>query len=375
VTNKNDYDLPQFSYGDTADFISAASGVLFVGPELLRFKEDSNSIDESLTYYVRRKLSEQYSSDIEFFHPTEHLFMFKSLTQRTKIKLRMTQLYSEIWDNPLFWDLNKKTLSLLAELPFHLIVTVTSDNFIFKAFEEYGLKPKSSYFIGGEGKIEDLVLPTKDKPPLIYNLCGSIENNNSLILDYNELFTYLKSVLNRSRLPTNLDKALEDASIFIFLGFEMHRWQTQLLLQLIQEIVKDKHKFASQYKFGDEDFFKRHFKIADIGDQQSILNELRLTFGKEKLPLRPLKEIPKTLLDLIAQMVIANDFEKALNELKKHAQDKEDIKALMVLESSLHHFRENETALYQSDAEVKRNILRNQILKIAQTILQENDKV
>jgi hypothetical protein len=139
-------ELPVFSMEDTVDLVNAGSGVLFVGPELLRYREAD--VEESVTQYVRRKLYEQYQADIDFFHPEEGLFLFKSPTKRTWIKVKMTQMYEKIWEDQVFWDLNESTLRCLSQLPFHLIVSVTSDNFIYKSMKKYGLLPESSFFLG-----------------------------------------------------------------------------------------------------------------------------------------------------------------------------------------------------------------------------------
>ncbi|HRI59984.1 MAG TPA: SIR2 family protein, partial [Saprospiraceae bacterium] len=292
-------DLPEFNLDDAADFINNASCVLFVGPELLRYHAGDSETDESLTQYVRRRLYDENQADINFFHPTEGLFLFKTPTKRIAVKRKITDLYEEIWNDPVFWRLNLSTLQALSQLPFHLIVTVTSDNFIARAMEKFGLKPQTGYFIGGGKPIGEVSLPTKKTPPLVYHLCGSVEDNASILLDYEELYVYLKSVLDRSRLPDNLDTALDSAGIYIFLGFEMHRWQTQLLLQLVQEIVKNKDKFASHYTFNDEqydEFFKGLFKIAPVGEQREIIQNILSAFTEKKYALRSLKEVPDTPL-------------------------------------------------------------------------------
>ncbi|MEL7163030.1 MAG: SIR2 family protein, partial [Bacteroidota bacterium] len=77
--------------------------------------------------------------------------------------------------------------------------------------------------------------PSKELP-LIYNLLGSVADEESLLMTHNDLYDYFKSIFSRKSMPDKLKLALKNREIncFIFLGVPFEKWYMQLLLRELE---------------------------------------------------------------------------------------------------------------------------------------------
>src|SRR6185503_4126776 len=74
-----------------------------------------------------------------------------------------------------------------------------------------------------------IATPSKENP-LIYNLLGDLEVEESLILSHKDLFDYFMSLFGNFKLPDALQTSIVAAKHIIFLGFKFEKWYAQLLL-------------------------------------------------------------------------------------------------------------------------------------------------
>ncbi|MCB9333386.1 MAG: SIR2 family protein [Lewinellaceae bacterium] len=103
------------------------------------------------------------------------------------------------------------------------------------------------------------------KQPLVYNLLGSIEKPESLVLTHDDLFDYLESVFQAQSMSDKLkDHIINTAQSIIFLGIPFDRWYMQLLLRVLH-LHKDEEfmRFATKQELSDEvrTLFREQFKI------------------------------------------------------------------------------------------------------------------
>ena len=123
-------------------------------------------------------------------------------------------------------------LARIAEIPFHLIISVTPDESFKKTYDEtFGKDLSFGYFSKNPTHLSD-ELPTKNNP-LLYNIFGSIREDESIVLTFDDLFVYLMSIFNNQTLPQRIIDLINRASEFVFIGFQFDRWYFQLMLKLL----------------------------------------------------------------------------------------------------------------------------------------------
>ena len=362
--------LPVFDLDDAVESIKNAGCVLLTGPGLLRYHGVP----------VQRYLREQLlvlakPGDIELYYEKESLFLFSGTSARIRVKKKAKEWLRNLWADPAFHEENAETLRLLAQLPVHLIVSTTPDKYLSANLAACAIQHQTGFFVGGNKEVRKVAPPSMNKP-LVYNLSGSVDDHESIILDYEDLYKYMKSVLDIGRLPKGLTDALCDADKFIFLGFELDRWHTQMLIQLLTEILENRDKFASRPNYASDDlkrFFEGHFKIAplDWEEQDSFLRDLLAAFRAEHPNLaRRADRAFDARLAFVQQYLEENDFFNALNELETVAQSNDDKNMVSLLKSRHADFNEQQETLHPDTRAAARNKLAKDILDLANATLQ-----
>ena len=361
--------LPVFDLDDTVESIKNTGCVLLVGPMLLRYR------GQPVQHYLREQLRELAKpGDIEFYYEQEALFLFSGTSARIRVKKKAKEWLRQCWADPEFQAENAETLHLLAQLPVHLVISTTPDKFLSAALAAYQIQHQTGFFVGGNKEVRKVAPPTLHKP-LVYNLCGSVDDHESLILDYEDLYKYMKSVLDAGRLPTALTDALVDADKFIFLGFELEKWHTQMLIQLLMEILENREKFASRPNYPDDDFrrfFEGHFQMAplDWTEQDDFLRDLLQAFqSKHPQLVRRTERNYDTRLAFVRQYVEENDFTNALNELEVAAAGDAARNDVAQLKSRYADFLAQQDTLHPDTRQAARNKLAADILATATEIL------
>ena len=167
----------------------------------------------------------QEETDLKIDRDIEGLIVFKDKFSEIDFFYELEKYYE---DHSKPTDLHLQ----LAEIPCHLFITITPDLMLKNAFEEKGLAYNFHVYNKDE-TTQDVPRPSKDAP-LIYNLFGSIEQENSLVNTSGDLFDYVFSLLSGSqRLPRMLLSTIQSAKIFVFLGFDFDKWYMKLILRLL----------------------------------------------------------------------------------------------------------------------------------------------
>ena len=197
--------------------------VLLIGPEIVATGQ------QPLQQALRQALERDHAADIEHYYEKEALFLFKDPAAKSKVQRGVSKFYDRVTADPAVFD-------TIAGIPFPLVVSTNPDDFLQKAYQRAQQRCATAYFNhdAGQNGFKDLAGWEGDYP-LVYNLCGSTERDASLILDYDDLFSFLKNVLGATGLPDPLRSALKKAKSFLFVGFSFDKWYTQLLLRLLNE--------------------------------------------------------------------------------------------------------------------------------------------
>lgn len=163
-----------------------------------------------------------------------------------------------------------QSLQQIARIPFPLIINTASHGQIAKAFREYTPQTRHYDRSARQQKIE--------KPdaahPLIYNLLGTIDDDNTLVLTYNNLFDYFEAIFGEYGLPDELREILRNIRYFVFLGVPFDRWYFHLFLRILNiQTYKNAHRHTpADTRFGDDvmTFCNELFEIKFVAGNNNV---------------------------------------------------------------------------------------------------------
>lgn len=222
--------------------LSEDSCILFVGPELIKF----DGKDYNLAYY--EQLPESAPNEIDKrnikYNETEKIWNF------TRMKVQR-EFYTDL-SNFLEKERNihDEVFQRLADIPFHLIVSLIPDDTLKEALNNYdnvSLNFKSFLIDPNETVPE----PTKDEL-LIYNIYGNIKKRKYVSSYQDYLNFILEFAVNG--FPVKFVSAIKNANYLIFIGFEFNRWYNILLLYILNILKGNADKFAVKQRSPQELF-------------------------------------------------------------------------------------------------------------------------
>src|SRR5579862_4713779 len=149
--------------------------ILIIGPDIAL-----SETDKSLNELLKEYLEKNKGTEIEYYNDDE-FFSFKNNSEKEYAIMDIQEFYKQLKPN----DLHNK----IAEIPFHLIISVSPDHILKDAFDNKKIDYQFAFY-NKEQNAGPIQKPTKNKP-LIYNLFGDIETDGSLIFTYDDLFNYL----------------------------------------------------------------------------------------------------------------------------------------------------------------------------------------
>lgn len=215
------------------DTIKNGRCVLFLGPEACL-----NHNEQSFHELLVEKLAPSDNKNIKYYLQEEELFLFQNNTCKDEVILDIKEFYEQQTGEYL-----REYYEKLVQIPFPLIISISPDLVLKEVYRQSGYDFDYNFYEKKKEK-KELALPAREKP-LLYNLFGSIEKDESLILTHEDLFTFIAGVLADNSLPENLRNALADCKSCIFLGFKFEKWYVRLLLMLLG-IKEDARKYALQ---------------------------------------------------------------------------------------------------------------------------------
>ena len=203
----------------------------------------------------------------------------------------------------------------IAEIPFHTIISLTPDLLLKQTFDDNNFDYHFSYYHKEVGcKIEDGIKPSEQKP-LIYNYLGVYKQHTSLVLCFNDLFSYLSSILGAYKLNDVIREQLMEAKYLLFLGIKFDKWYSKLILQLLN-IGKNNLKQASVKEIQQTqqlesqnfiiDFYQNEMKISFIEQAGNDIISLIHSYFKANQSLRKPKIATQTLQN-ITNIINVND--------------------------------------------------------------------
>lgn len=303
--------------------------VLLLGPHFLPHQGESILAD--FNAYLTEHLADE---SIHFFS-RDGVFLFDNALAKMD-----AQTEAEVFFKSL--AVEEDVLASLAQLPFSLFLSVNPDLLLPQYFSKRQLNFQFDYFSTKDKATPSNVTKPSAASPLIYNLCGSVEDYQSLVLDFDDTFELLKNLLGDFGIPKAVNDILVNSTTYIFIGFQFDKWYTQLLLRYINKnrdhFSNSKKNYAGKTIIDDEDtklFFQQQFNLTIYGGDWQFLHDLfkEYSFNRKK---RQLLDPLSDRSSLVRRLIQFNNIEGALEQLEDYA-------------SSFSDPLRNELVLYKSD--------------------------
>ncbi len=337
------------------DSISEEKCVLVIGPELAR-----NSGGPTLIEYIDLKCK---ADGIEPPTYTPEGFLDFKDENSHLIYYYIKKYYKEAPVPDIYHT--------IVQLPFHLIISLSPDNFLRRAYREAGKPVRYGYYNKSKQEMVGIPPPNGNEP-LIYNLLGDANEMQSPVYTYLDLFKYVENIFGNHQLPEELRLLLKRASNYIFLGVKFEGWYLKLLFRILK-IHESQRNYASlksgivQLDDHVKTFYPQYFKVNFVEEQvDAFVNKLK-EFCAEKMTLST--AAPQVgLLQLVEAVIIKPDtgITDALQVLKTHIYDYQiNFDTLIILEREYGELKAKILSGTVKDAEVKTNIIVEKILEIA----------
>ena len=157
----------------------------------------------------------------------------------------------------------------LAALPFRLILTNSLDPLMEMALRRGGKQPWVERY-HYKGKNKQLLPEATEKTPLLFQLYGSVSEPTSIVITETQLLDFLAALISKDPpLPNDLNAALTNGKLFLFLGFGLHQWYLRILLHVLKVLRRGSRSFALELGEGGFDasaadavlFYRQNFKV------------------------------------------------------------------------------------------------------------------
>lgn len=201
------------------DALRRGKCIVITGPDLLRLKGGTQSLRKD--FHQARIEQGLHARSFLTYYEQEELYLFENAPQQTRFYFAMEPFFHQ--------PVHEQPYRQLSELPVSLYLNGSPDLTLRKQLDQVG---SFAFFHKGSPNQE---LPdfTRDRP-LVYNLLGSIEEEESLILTHDDLFQFLERIFAEGQVPRGILDALFDARCLLFLGVGFDKWYVQLLLRLLR---------------------------------------------------------------------------------------------------------------------------------------------
>ena len=132
----------------------------------------------------------------------------------------------------------------LASLPFRLIVTSSHDPLLETALRRRNKLPLIEHY-HYKGKNKPLLPQPAVETPLVFYLYGHVREASSVVLTETQLLDFLAALISKDPpLPSDLNAALTNGKLFLFLGFGLRQWYLRILLHVLKVLRKGSRTFA-----------------------------------------------------------------------------------------------------------------------------------
>jgi hypothetical protein len=321
------------------------------------------------------KLSAKIATLVEGDPPDPHsdsIFTHaERLLKKRGGRAKLSDLLSEI-----YWKEEVSDLFLkISQIPIHLMINISPSHFLRDAFRKNGIPHQFAYYnynknMGIEGEKEEGV-------PLVYNLFGSLEDENSLVFTHEQLFDFIFEILGNKRMPDRVREEIVSALNFIFIGFNFESWYLKIILRLLESHTKEV-SYAYPWKTdhlreSTKDFFEDNFRLDFVNSEiPAFIDELYKRCNEKEM-LREVNPggVEVNLVQRIRDLIGEDKVDDVLDELERFLTDKDNNDLLNdVFQLSGRYSRLmrsfNKKTITQADSDVEMNRITDALITLAE---------
>ena len=340
--------------------------ILILGPEF--YANHGTSVKKLLCEELKKK----DDHGVEHFYPDDGIFLFNSARYKSKAQRAAARFYESL---PGDRDLLQK----ITELPFRTIINTNPDKKLQEAYYKNGVECQFDFFMArSKKKIKELVEPDRHFP-LIFNLFGSIDEQESLVLDFEDIFDHLKKLLNDINVADVIRTVLNETETYIFIGFRLEKWYTQLLFRYLnmKEFPFDDRKKNYTVKSSNidtdcESFFRQQFNIKYYGIPIEFLNTIHRKYVEMAVAEDMEMANAQSPWEFVEHCIASDEIQKALNLLTLHInkEDSDLSNELILIKSNFARYNYLHTRKLEDPGplEIQRNKVKQSILEIVKHI-------
>lgn len=292
--------------------------ILILGPGAIIGKEEDNLHDK-----LCRLLEEYLELSVEE-NPEKLFFLGNQITQKRGWRKTLSDLTQKAYSQ----ETPHEVYAKLSCIPLPLIMSTSPDMVLHMAFDQQGIPHQFSHY--NYKKNPELETAPTNENPLIYNLFGRLDDEDSLVLTHDSLFDFIFSILSTKPLPLPLKEKIVDAYNLVFLGFDFESWYMKILLRLFKSHKKEisyAHAWrAESLKIDTREFYASNFKL-DFVDANVIdfVNELHSRCEKDGILREPAEDGGAlTPYQQVSNMLKKSEVEEAIDFLDNYSQEIED---------------------------------------------------
>ena len=338
--------------------------VLIIGPDF-----NSNGT-VSVKEQLYEELTKRPDHGILHFYPNNGIFLFQTEYYKSRAKMAASKFYKALaYDETL--------LQKIIDLPFRMIINTNPDRSLERLYKEKNIQCQFDYFTAGLKKEKTQIEEPDKFYPLIFNLFGTVDVMESLVLDFEDIFDHLTKSLSNENISDIIRAVLSETNTFIFIGFRYEKWDTQLLFRYLN---MKKHGFddrkrnyttkAINIDLDSESFFRQQFNLKYYGAPVDFINQLhseyfRISAEEDKDQMEGIS--PRQIVE---GYVAGSETEKALNYLTNSVKDETISQELTLVKSTFarYIFARNRKLETAEQLEVSINRIHQTILEISKNL-------
>lgn len=164
----------------------------------------------------------------------------------------------------------------LAQLPFFLVVNTSPDSYMEQAFLRAGKTATALHYNYQRNQVP-LVPEMSVEKPAVFNLFGSIEDLESLVITKEDQVDFINNLLkNVSTLPNEILQHFDQEKTYLFLGFDANDWHLPLLFRSLRlHEAKDMSFYlhAEEMSGATRDFYVDSFDFQFVSDTAATFSK------------------------------------------------------------------------------------------------------
>lgn len=287
--------------------------ILFIGPGVFG-NDEFPRLEEWMADYLKKEPGDL----VKKYYAEDSLFTFKDPSAKTKATFALKKFFQEKDFSHV-----KELYGKIASIPFSMIFTLTPDDLLQQVFDERKVNYNPDFYLKNQPprQVDTPITPTAGSP-LIYNLFGFIQNRDSLVLTYDDLFDYLNSVLAEQSMHPDIKQTIKKMENFIFLGISFDKWYMRLLLKMLYRLQgRDEFlRFANDVILEDDvkTLFVDQFRIEFIPQQVGEFVDQLYDHFEGKGLLRKEKEEKTSITGQLKEMIGEGKVTEAITGLQTY---------------------------------------------------------